>query len=234
MFTTSTAPSASAAAFGTALALLCGGPAAADGSSPTMVSQAALTTASASTVGADYRIGPNDQLDVNVFDIPDVSRSVQVDAGGKVVLPLIGEVQASGKTVDQLSSEIAGDLKQHYVKHPLVTVTVKDAVSERVTIDGAVLQPGTYPLAGPTTLMQALDLAKGADDKTADYHKVAVYRLVDGRREGATYDLAAIRAGKATDPPVYGRDIIVVPNSGSKAFWHGLVEIAPALSWVRP
>jgi polysaccharide export outer membrane protein len=234
MFTPSTAPSASAAAFGTALALLCAGPAAAEGGSTTMVSQSALTTASASAVGADYRIGPNDQLDVNVFDIPDVSRSVQVDAGGKVVLPLIGEVQASGKTVDQLSSEIAGDLKQHYVKHPLVTVTVKDAVSERVTIDGAVVQPGTYPLAGPTTLMQALDLAKGADDKTADYHKVAVYRLVDGHREGATYDLAAIRTGKATDPPVYGRDIIVVPNSGTKAFWHGFVEIAPALSWVRP
>jgi len=111
---------------------------------------------------------------------------------------------------------------------------VKDAVSQRVTVDGAVVQPGIYPLSGPTTLMQAIALAKGADDKSADYHKVAVYRLVDGQRQGTTYDLAAIRSGHATDPPVYGRDIIVVPNSSAKAFWHGFVSLAPALAWLRP
>ena len=71
MFTTSSAPSASAVAFGTALALLCARPAAADGQSPpTMVSPTALTNASASAVGADYLIGPTDQVDVTVFDSP--------------------------------------------------------------------------------------------------------------------------------------------------------------------
>ena len=236
MSTLPKAPAASAAALA-AMTLVMAPAASAlahDASAPTMVSQTTLTGATGASVGANYQIGPDDQLDVNVFDIGEISRSVQVDAGGKIVLPLVGEVQAAGKTADQLSAEIAGDLKQKYVKNPLVTVTVKEAVSQRVTVDGAVVQPGIYPLAGPTTLMQAIALAKGADDKSADYHKVAVYRLVDGQRQGTTYDLAAIRSGHALDPPVYGRDIIVVPQSGAKAFWHGFVSLAPALAWLRP
>ena len=195
----------------------------------TMVSPSALAGAGPAAVGADYRIGPSDQLDVNVYDIPDLSRSVQVDAGGKIMLPLVGEVDAQGQTAQQLSGAIATDLKQRYVKNPLVTVVVKDAASARVTVDGAVVAPGTYRLAGPTTLLQAVALARGPNPKTADERHVALFRLVNGRRQGAVYNLNAIRTGAAPDPEVYGRDIVVVAPSRGKALWNHFVQIAPAL-----
>lgn len=192
------------------------------------------TTPSASGVGADYRIGPNDQLDVTVFDVPELSRAVQVDAGGKITMPLIGQLTAAGQTPTELASVVTADFKQKYVKNPLVTVTVKDAVSERVTVDGAVVQPGIYPLPGPTTLLQAIALAKGPDTKSSEEHHVSLIRLVNGTRQTSHFDLTAIRAGRAPDPMVQARDIIVVPTSGGKAFWHGLVSIAPALALFRP
>jgi polysaccharide export outer membrane protein len=97
---------------------------------------------------------------------------------------------------------------------------VKEAQSQKVTIDGAVQLPGVYPLAGPTTLMQAVTLAHGADPKIANPHKVAIFRTIDGTRRSAFYDLTQIRMGKAVDPPVYGNDIIVVDTSGTKNFFY--------------
>lgn len=167
---------------------------------------------------ADYRIGAQDLIDVNVFGIDDLKRTVQVDSGGKVILPLIGQVQAGGRTPSELSNDIADALKKKYMKDPQVIVTVKEAQSQKVTVDGAVIQPGLYPLAGPTTLMQAISLARGPDPKLANVKKVAIFRTIGGRRQSAFYDLAAIRSGKAEDPLVYGSDIVVVDTSGAKNF----------------
>ncbi|MDB5450393.1 MAG: gumB [Phenylobacterium sp.] len=168
--------------------------------------------------GADYRIGPQDTLDVNVSQLPELSKTFQVDSGGKILLPLVGQIQAAGRTPAELSDDIAKGLKKSYMKDPQVVVAVKDAQSQRVTIDGAVTQPGVYPLTGPTTLLQAVSLAKGPDPKLANPKKVAVFRTVGGSRHSAFYDLTQIRSGKAEDPQVYGNDIIVVDTSGGKAF----------------
>lgn len=168
---------------------------------------------------ADYRIGAQDQLEVNVFGIEELKRTVQVDSGGKVLLPLVGQIQAGGRTPGELSGDIATALKAKYMKDPQVIVTVKEAQSQRVTVDGAVLQPGVYPLAGPTTLLQAVSLARGPDPKLANVKKVAIFRTVGGARRSAFYDLTQIRSGKAEDPVVYGSDIVVVDTSGAKSFF---------------
>ncbi|WP_334164266.1 polysaccharide biosynthesis/export family protein [Phenylobacterium sp.] len=167
---------------------------------------------------ADYRIGAQDELEINVFGIEELKRSVSVDSGGKILLPLIGAVQAGGRTPAELSSDIAELLKKSYMKDPQVIVTVKEAQSQKVTVDGAVQQPGQYPLAGPTTLMQAISLARGPDPKLANVKRVAIFRTVGGKRQSAVYNLAAIRSGKAEDPLVYGNDIVVVDTSGTKNF----------------
>lgn len=138
--------------------------------------------------------------------------------GGKLLLPLVGEIQAAGRTPAELSNDIAAALKKHYMKDPQVVVQVKDAQSQKVTVDGAVSQPGVYPLTGPTTLMQAVSLAKGADPKLANTHKVAIFRTINGERRSAFYDLTEIHSGKASDPQVYGGDIVVVDTSGAKSF----------------
>jgi polysaccharide export outer membrane protein len=167
---------------------------------------------------ADYRIGAQDMLEVNVFGIEELKRSVQVDSGGKILLPLVGQVQAGGRTPGELSADIATALKKTYMKDPQVIVTVKEAQSQRVTVDGAVNQPGVYPLSGPTTLLQAVSLARGPDSKLANVKKVGVFRMVGGTRHSAFYDLTQIRTGKAEDPQIYGNDIVVVDQSGGKAF----------------
>ncbi len=167
---------------------------------------------------SDYRVGPDDTLDISVFQIAELTRTVRVDSSGRILLPLLGSMQAAGRTPDELSGDIASALKASYMKDPQVTVAVKEAQSQRVTVDGAVLQPGVYPLTGRTTLLQAVSLAKGPDPKLANIKRVAVFRNVGGTRKGAFYDLAMVRSGKAEDPEIYGNDIIVVDSSGGKAF----------------
>lgn len=166
----------------------------------------------------EYRIGPQDMLDVNVSQLPDLTKTVQVDPSGKILMPLIGQVQASGRTPAQLSDDIAAELKKKYMKDPIVVVSVKEANGEKVTIDGAVSKPGVYPLAGPTTLLQAVALAQGPDPKLANPKRVAIFRTVGGRRINAVYDLTQIRSGHAEDPAIYGNDVVVVDTSGTKSF----------------
>jgi polysaccharide export outer membrane protein len=181
----------------------------------------------------DYRIGPQDTLEINVFQLNDLSRTVQVDSGGRILLPLLGQVQASGKTSSELSDDLQTLLEKKYVNNPQVTVVVKDAQGQRITIDGAVTQPGVYALTGPTTLMQAVALAKGPDTHLANLHKVVVFRLVGAQRTTISYDLAAIREGKTADPLIYGKDVIVVDASGSRSFMRDLGAVVPALEILR-
>lgn len=197
-----------------AIIALCGAPALAspDLPPPDVVSQP--------RVGADYRIGAQDMLDIDVSQVPELSKPFEVNTGGNLLLPLIGEVRAAGRTPAELSDDIATALKKKYMKDPQVVVSVKDAQGQKITVDGAVGQPGVYPLNGPTTLMQAVSLAKGADPHFANVHKVAIFRQVNGSRHSAFYDLQQIRTGRAEDPAVYGSDIVVVDTSGSKSFFN--------------
>jgi polysaccharide export outer membrane protein len=167
----------------------------------------------------DYRIGPADSLDINVSQLPELTKIVEVGPGGTILLPLIGQVQASGRTPVELSDDIATALKKKYMKDPIVVVSVKEAQGAKVTLDGAVIKPGVYPLAGPTTLLQAVALAQGPDPKLANLKRVAIFRTIGGRRQTQVYDLTQIRTGRAEDPTIYGNDIVVVDTSGSKSFF---------------
>ena len=175
-------------------------------------------TAHASPGASEYRISPHDKLDINVSQIPDLTKTIEVDPSGKILLPLVGQVQAAGRTPMELSDDLATALKKKYMKDPMVVVSVKEGQGDKVTIDGAVTQPGVYPLAGATTLMQAVALAKGPDPKLANTSRVGIFRTVGGQRRYAVYNLNDIRKGQATDPAVYGNDIVVVDTSGSKSF----------------
>src|SRR6185437_4898280 len=114
-------------------------------------------------------------------------------------------VSAAGKTPPELSRMIAAALEKDYLNDPIVTVTVKDATSKRVTVDGAVMQPGIYQIPGQTTLMQAIAMAKGPDT-VADISKVAIFRVNGEKRTAAVFNLSQIRTGKMADPPVYPND----------------------------
>ncbi len=182
----------------------------------------------------DYRIGVGDKLNIDVFQVEDLSfEEIVVDSAGNVQFPLIGGVQAAGLTPAQMSSEIASLLSGRYLRNPQVTVTVVEAASQKITVDGAVVKPGVYVMRGSTSLLQAVAMAEGPS-RVADLSKVAVFRTIDGQRSVAVFDLAAIRQGRLSDPEVLGDDIIVVDTSRLQATLRDIVSALPALSVFRP
>ena len=178
---------------------------------------------------ADYRIGPLDTLDVTVFQEPELSsKALHVDASGEIALPLVGSVEAKGKTASELSADIEKLFGAKYLKDPQVTVSVATSVSQRVSIQGEVTEPGVYQVSGPTTLLEVLSMAKGETD-TAKLNEVVIFRNVNGQRMGAVFDVASIRRGHADDPALQGNDMVVVGYSAARRFWQNVVRAAPIL-----
>ena len=191
-------------------------PAGTDGptaSAPTVV----LAASTSADDTDDYRIAALDILDISVFQVPDLSGDFPVGTNGQIDLPLIGPMTAAGKTMDQLKADITKILGAKYLQSPDVRVSMKDAISQRITIEGAVNKPGVYPTTGPTTLMTVVALAGGLDRTTADEKGIVVFRKVGGKRQAAKFDYSAIRDGKADDPTIDGGDVVVVDESGLKA-----------------
>ncbi|WP_374471620.1 polysaccharide biosynthesis/export family protein [Phenylobacterium sp.] len=176
----------------------------------------------ASEQGApEYRILPQDVLEITVLQVPELSKSVTVDNAGNIALPFLGDQPVANKTPQQVSQELTRALGDRFMKDPQVTVRVSEAQGRKVTVDGAVASPGAYTLSGPTSLLQVIALAKGPDPRLANERRVAVFRTVGGTRRMAMFDLRAIRRGTVEDPTVYGGDIVVVDTSGTKSFLQG-------------
>lgn len=193
----------------------------------------ALPFAEVTTRQEEYRIGPLDQLNVTVFQVEDLSvEKVQVDAAGQVQLPLVGVVQVAGMTTTELGVHISEKLGK-YLQNPQVSVTVAQAASQKVTVDGAVVEAGVFEIRGRTTLMQAVAMAKGPN-RTANLERVAVFRTVNGQRMAAVFNLKEIRRGASPDPAILGDDIIVVEGSALKSAWREITSTLPALAIFRP
>ncbi len=164
----------------------------------------------------DYRVGPLDVLDVEVFSVPDLTKSVRISVGGEFTMPLVGTIPAAGKTVGEIEKEIAARLKDGFMENPQVTVFVKEYMSQRVTVEGAVREPGIFSLTGRTSLLQVVAMCKGLDE-LANPGGVVIYRNIEGRRYAAAFDIREIRAGRLIDPEVLGSDIVVVDFSGVRS-----------------
>jgi polysaccharide export outer membrane protein len=178
----------------------------------------------------DYRIGALDTVDITVFQEPDIStRGVVVDAAGVISMPLIGRVQAAGKTTTDLADLLAARLAERFYVNPQVTVTVASSVAQRVTVQGDVKEPGIYPISGPTTLLDTVALAKGESEDAA-LNQVIVVRYIEGKRMGAVFDLKRIRRGDDPDPAIQPRDTIIVGHSAGKSAWHDILRAAPLLA----
>jgi polysaccharide export outer membrane protein len=118
------------------------------------------TAPQAPALNDEYRLGPGDKLRIEVYKDPQLSQSVQVRPDGKITLPLIGDIEATGHTPIEMRDTIATSLKE-YVTNPTVTVIVVEALASKVYVMGEVTHPGTMELHGPTTILQALAMAGG-------------------------------------------------------------------------
>jgi polysaccharide export outer membrane protein len=174
-------------------------------------------------------IGPLDTIQVDVFNVPDLSREIQVDASGRISMPLVGTVDARGKTAAELEGSIEGALRGRYVRNPEVTINIKSSVSQVVTIDGQVVEPGLYPVTNQMTLMRAIASAKGLSE-FARQEEVVILRTVDGRRMAGLYNVDAIRRGEYDDPAIYANDMIVVGDSPQRRLFRDFVSLSPLLA----
>ncbi len=178
----------------------------------------------------DYAIGPLDVLSISVFREKDLSfEEVPVDASGNILFPLVGQLKVAGRTSAQVSQLIAERLGARYLVDPQVTVFVKSSVSQKVTVDGEVKEPGVYKLQGPTTLIQAVAMAKGTTE-IARLDEALVFRTIEGTPHVARFDLMAIRKGMAADPEILASDTVVIGYSRGRAVFRDFIGVAPAIA----
>lgn len=188
----------------------------------------------ATALASNYKIAPMDTLSVRIFGMPDLTGDYQVDFLGNVSLPLIGDVRATDLTPAQLDDVLTEKYGEKYLQNPDVSVAVKESAGRIVTVDGAVRKGGNFPVIGPMTLLQAVALAGGADPETANMHRVAVFRTIDGQRQGAAFDLLSIQRGEMKDPPIYSGDIVIVDGSSIKAAQKKIFQAFPLFNIFRP
>lgn len=175
-----------------------------------------------------YVVGPFDKLSIDVFGLPELSRTLQVDASGQIAMPLIGSINAAGKTPVELGRDITERLRGRYVRNPEVAVNA-ETISQTYTVDGQVDEPGNYPVTGRMTLIKAVASAKGLTPYAkTDY--IIVFRQVDNKNLAALYDLRAIRRGIYPDPEIFANDVIVVGESSSSRIFSQVITSGALLT----
>lgn len=181
----------------------------------------------------EFRLGPYDSIAVNILNAAELNREGQIDGSGNFSLPLIGSVQAAGRTPAELSDLIRDRLRERYMREPQVSVNIREVVSQVVTLDGEVRQPGRYPVIGDMTLQQAIASARGVSDDAA-LSEVVVFRTVGDRRMAGLFSLKDIREGLYADPDIYSGDVVVVGTSRARRLFRDLAGIAPIFSVFTP
>lgn len=177
-----------------------------------------------------YYIGPRDVLIIDIVGLQTMTdREITVDGAGRISIPLAGSVPAAGNTPEELAARITEGLKANYMRDPLVSVNVKQAESQFVTVDGQVQQPGNYPVLGGMTLMRAVASAKGLAE-FAKQDDVVVLRTVNNTHYAGVYNLAAIRRGNYPDPEIYANDMVIVGYSPALRRMKDLIAVLPAIT----
>jgi polysaccharide biosynthesis/export protein len=161
-------------------------------------------------------IQPNDTLDVKVFQVEDLDRTVTVDDRGMISLPLVGGIRAAGQTPRELEASLRSAYGGNYLQNPEISVLVKDSPNQVVTMEGQFMRPGAVPVTTQSSLLRSI---------AADENKLYISRNIGNRTLVASFSISDIRAGKSGDPRVYGGDVIIAFASGSRVAMRNLREV---------
>ena len=187
-----------------------------------------------STPGGPYTLRAGDVVSVRVFGEQDLSSDeVTLDARGNILLPLVGELPAAGLSAAELGDIIERAYGERYLRNPTVTVAVREAQSQMVTVEGEVEQPGSFPYSSGQTLLTALAQARSPTNVAA-LSDVAVFRTIDGQRYGGRFDIRAIRRGEMRDLALQPGDLIVVGYSERRAGLQTLLRNLPLVGALAP
>ena len=187
---------------------------------PIPLTQASVPTTAVST--ARTTIARADRINVTVFREPDLSvTDVLVDDSGTVALPLIGSVNAGGRSIEAVASDIENKLRP-YLRNPQVAVVVKQSATKHITVAGSVMEPGRFEVEGPITLLQAIALARGPS-QVASLDQALIFRTQGQQKTAARFDLRQIERGKAEDPAVMPGDTVAIGSSKFKTAWRDTI-----------
>jgi polysaccharide export outer membrane protein len=167
------------------------------------------------SAGEDYKIGPQDLIEIQVFGIDNLKREVRVNSRGVISLPLVGPVTVAGLSNQEAEALIAAKYEKDYLQDPQVSVFIKEFTSQRITVEGAVNHPGIFPIRGPTSLLQAIAIA-GGQGQLSDMKDVKVYRVEGGQKKALSFDVLRIRSGELEDPLLSNDDVVVIQRSADR------------------
>ena len=161
--------------------------------------------------GGEYEIGPEDLLDISVWKEKDLQKEVLVRPDGWITFPLVGNIQAKGKTALQLQEEITQWLKQ-YIPNPVVSVSVKKIAGYKIFVIGRVNKPGDYVVGRYIDVLQALSLAGGLTP-FAEEGNIKIVRKENGKETILRFDYADVKKGRRLEQNITLRsgDVIIVP-----------------------
>jgi polysaccharide export outer membrane protein len=181
----------------------------------------------------DYKIGPNDLLEIRVFELPDLNLTVRVSEDGSITFSLLGRIEVAGYTAYGLEQKLATVLTEKYVPGGAhVSVFIREY--QKISVIGAVGQPGMYELVGPTTLLQAIAQAGGLTALATD--EVYVYRKeADGKQTIITIDLDDLNSGnRDLNIDLKPKDVISIPiDQTLNVFVYGEVRNPGAIPYLR-
>jgi polysaccharide export outer membrane protein len=170
-----------------------------------------LVLSSGLSQAQDYLIGPDDVLKITVYREEDMDRTVRVSSDGYISFPLLGKVKAEGLTVSGLERNMIMELLK-YLKNPQVTVFIEEYST--ISVTGQVKEPGSFPLRGELSVIEAIGLAKGFT-KVAGQNSVKIMRMENGQKKTITVKVGDIsrRGDKSKDVSLKRGDIVYVPES---------------------
>jgi polysaccharide export outer membrane protein len=179
----------------------------------------------------EYRIGARDLLEITVFDLPELNQTVRVSEDGSMNWSILGRVEVSGLTAQELEKKLAGLLDQQFTKNARVKVFIKEF--QKVAVIGAVGKPGQYELVGPTTLLQVIAQAGGLTDKAVN--EIYIYRqLPDGKETIIAVSLDDLASGSQEfNLELKPKDVISIPIDRTlNVFVYGEVKMPGAIPFM--
>ncbi len=207
--------------------------------------EAAQSQRDPSAARQDYRIGPEDLVEITVFEVPELSRTVRVSAAGQISLPLIGTVKVAGLSPMELEDVLKEMLRKTYIRDPQVSVFLREYKSDPVSVIGAVKMPGPYHIQTRKSLIEVLAMAQGLSDgpfknpgrtvvisrkrrtrtaatSSGEASNDSTFPQVpadDGKTEGEIVEVPLKELLQSGDPkwnvPIYPGDVVKVPPAGT-------------------
>ncbi len=179
----------------------------------------------------EYKIGPQDLLEITVFGLDEMNKTVRVSEDGNITLPLLGEILVQDLTKSELEQKLARLLEEKYLQDPQVTIFIREYQSKRVSVLGAVSEPGRYELLGRQTLLHMIAQAGGMTEKAGD-EIIVVREKEDGTSKSLriSIDDLILKGDSSLNIPLEPGDIVNIPiDMTVKVYVFGQVRSPGAL-----